>query len=67
VALTVTPVVDVDGRDPAMQFAISAGVRRGDHALKSAVERVLVERRDEVERVLRSFHVPLLPGTQEAT
>jgi quinoprotein dehydrogenase-associated probable ABC transporter substrate-binding protein len=67
VALTVTPVVDGDGRDPAMQFAISAGVRRGDHALKSAVERVLVERRDEVERVLRSFHVPLLPGTQEAT
>jgi quinoprotein dehydrogenase-associated probable ABC transporter substrate-binding protein len=67
VALTIAPVIDADTRDPAMQFAISAGVRHGDHALKSAVERVLATRRGEVDQVLRAFHVPLVPGQKEQT
>jgi mxaJ protein len=67
VALTIAPVIDGDTRDPAMQFDISAGVRPGDQALKSAVEHVLDARRDEVDRVLRAFHVPLVPGQKEQT
>ena len=67
VALTLTPVIDHDTRDPAMQFEISAGVRHGDHALKSAVERVLATRRGEIDQVLRAFHVPLVPGQKEPT
>jgi quinoprotein dehydrogenase-associated probable ABC transporter substrate-binding protein len=60
VPLTVTPVVDDDPHDPAMQFSISAGVRHGDDALKSAVERVLTDQRPQIDRVLKQYHVPLL-------
>jgi mxaJ protein len=65
VELTLVPVVDSDEHDPAMQFEISAGVRRGDSELRNAVERVLTTRRSEVDRVLRSFHVPRVRAPKE--
>lgn len=64
VQLALTPVAGMNDRDPAMQFAISAGVRHGDHALKAAVERVLAVRRAEIDGVLRRFHVPLLESAE---
>jgi len=67
VPLTVTPVIDKDEHDPAMQFDISAGVRRGDAALKTAVEGVFSARRSEVDDVLRNFHVPLLARSEGQT
>jgi hypothetical protein len=48
-----------------MQFSISAGVRRGDDALKSAVERVLASRHAEIEGVQREYHVPLVKPPEE--
>jgi hypothetical protein len=66
VALVVTPV-EADAHDPAMQFSISAGVRRGDAALKSVVERVLSSRHAEVEGVLRDYHVPLVEPPEKTS
>jgi mxaJ protein len=59
--LVVTPVAGAGSHDPAMQFDISAGVRHGDTSLKAAVERVLGSRREEVDGLLREFHVPVVP------
>ncbi|HMM76640.1 MAG TPA: substrate-binding domain-containing protein [Gammaproteobacteria bacterium] len=67
IALTVTPVIDERARDPAMQFSIAAGVRHGDTALKTAVERVFAARRAEIDEVLRDFHVPLLAQPEGKT
>ncbi|HET7809921.1 MAG TPA: substrate-binding domain-containing protein [Steroidobacteraceae bacterium] len=58
-------IAAIDARDPGMQFSISAGVRRGDDALKSAVERVLASRHAEIEGVLREYHVPLVKPPEE--
>jgi len=49
------------GGEDRLAFAIAAGVRRGDDALKSEIERVLAAKRPEIARLLQSYRVPVVP------
>lgn len=51
---------------PRVPFAydISMGVRPGDEALKQQLERVLDRRRDDIQRILEGFGVPLVTALQ---
>lgn len=60
VPLQVTPIATADPPDPGMTFAIAAGVRHGDAALKSDVEAVLAKRGTDIARLLREYHVPVV-------
>jgi mxaJ protein len=65
--LTITAVSPA--RDPAagpFTFAIAMGVRKTDAALGDEVDRVLVRRRAEIQRILRRFHVPLVEAGDES-
>lgn len=41
-------------------FDIAMGVRRGDEALRDALDEVILRRRAEIHALLEQFHVPLL-------
>ncbi len=46
-----------------MQFDISVGVRRGDDHLLKQVNRFLATHRESIRTLLRSYHVPVVPGS----
>jgi mxaJ protein len=56
VPLTVTPVPE-DGR-LSFEFAISLAVRKDDEARRATLDRLLVSRRAEIEKILDQYHVP---------
>jgi quinoprotein dehydrogenase-associated probable ABC transporter substrate-binding protein len=60
----VTPALD----PPGLQFtyAIAAGVRPADTALRAAVDCALARRRADIARVLRGYGVPLVPTSLAA-
>jgi mxaJ protein len=61
VPLVITPIAAANTEGPtAMAFDISMGVRHGDEALRTSLERVLVRRRQEIHALLESYGVPLL-------
>lgn len=47
-------------------FAISAGVRHGEHEAKEELERLMDETSDEIEALLENYNVPLLELEGEA-
>jgi mxaJ protein len=57
VPLAVTPVPD-DGRLP-FEFSISMAVRQGDQARRAILDRLLVSKRAEIDRILEEYHVPM--------
>ncbi len=57
VPLTLSPVPD-DGRLP-FEFSISLAVRKGDEARRAILDRLLVSKRAEIDRILEEYHVPL--------
>jgi mxaJ protein len=61
VPLTVAPIQD-DARfaPQKFQFAISMGVRKGDHALRDQLNAFIDAHRSEIVVLLRSYGVPLL-------
>jgi quinoprotein dehydrogenase-associated probable ABC transporter substrate-binding protein len=64
--LTVTPIQDGERFAPQQfQFAISMGVRKGDHALRDQLNAFIDEHRSEIASLLRSYGVPRveLPAT----
>lgn len=44
----------------ALQFEIGMAVRKGDHALRRALDEVIARKRPEIEALLKSFGVPLI-------
>ncbi|MGB8131444.1 MAG: quinoprotein dehydrogenase-associated putative ABC transporter substrate-binding protein [Candidatus Angelobacter sp.] len=59
VPLTVSPVQpELDPPALPFRFAMSVGVRKSDHELKEQLERALVKRHAQIERILRSDSVP---------
>jgi len=59
-ALDVTPVaLGPDGPASRFAFDIAMGVRRGDTALRRALDGVIARRGGEIRRILRSYGVPL--------
>jgi len=63
--LSPTPAFDPPGLPLA--FSISMGVRKTDTALRDRLNQQLREHRSEIERILRSYGVPLLPLATERT
>jgi mxaJ protein len=45
-----------------MQFDVSVGVQKNDQKLLNAIDRVLVHRKGEIDRLLAAYHVPLASG-----
>src|SRR5947209_9204409 len=45
-----------------MQFDVSVGVQKDDQKLLNAIDRVLVHRKDQIDRLLAGYHVPLVNG-----
>jgi mxaJ protein len=61
VPLTVTPVRDGEQFAPQQfQFAISMGVRKGDHALRDQLNAYIDGHRSEIASLLKSYGVPLV-------
>jgi mxaJ protein len=59
-AIDVVPVsIERDGPHLVFAFDIAMGVRRDDHALRAALDAVIVRRRMEIRRILMAFGVPL--------
>jgi mxaJ protein len=58
---SINAVADQDDEGPPMSFSIALGVRHTDTQLAAELEHALVARRVEIEKVLRSWHVPTLP------
>jgi mxaJ protein len=59
VPLAVTPIPSKPG-DLPFSFDISMGVKKGNDALHARLERLLVERRAEIQQILRDYNVPLM-------
>lgn len=61
VPLTVTPIEDYQRFAPQQfQFAISMGIRKGDHALRDQLNAFIDQHRPEITSLLRSYGVPLV-------
>src|SRR3954451_12724873 len=61
VPLEVTPIADGDSFRPlVMQYDIAIGVRKGNHELRDAIDHVLSRSRDDVDRLLADYGVPLV-------
>jgi quinoprotein dehydrogenase-associated probable ABC transporter substrate-binding protein len=62
VALEVVPVSpQIDVPFLPFVFDIAMAVRQGDDSLRSILDDVLIRRKPEIERLLQSYGVPLLP------
>ena len=59
VTLVVAPIPSKPG-DLPFAFDIAMGVKKGNDALHARLERLLVERRPEILKILRDYNVPLL-------
>jgi ABC-type amino acid transport substrate-binding protein len=44
-----------------MVFSITVGVRKGDEGLRDLLNRAIVRRWEEIQEILVSYGVPLLP------
>jgi mxaJ protein len=65
--LVLTPVSpEQDGPLP-FAFDVAIGVRRGNVALRDALDRALARRRSEIEVVLRAYGVPRVPAPVQAS
>ncbi len=51
------------GQDPTIRFdyEIAMGLRQGEGDWKNTLDRWIVEHQSEIDRILTSYHVPLLP------
>jgi mxaJ protein len=66
--LTLTPVSpEVDPPGVPLTFAISMGVRKGNTQLHDELERVLAQRKIEIQKILKQFGVPQLELAAPAT
>ncbi|HET7587716.1 MAG TPA: quinoprotein dehydrogenase-associated putative ABC transporter substrate-binding protein [Gammaproteobacteria bacterium] len=62
VDLVVVPLVNAHAKLP-FEFSISAAVRKGDTELRDKLNRILENNRDQINALLASYNVPLLPLT----
>jgi mxaJ protein len=58
-ALEIVPLLH-EGDRPPLSFRIALAVRPGDHAWKRSLDRVLRQRRAEIQQTLQDYDVPLL-------
>lgn len=63
VRLEMVPVEPAIEPEPfiSMVYSLSIGLRQGDEALRDALDRALLSRREDIQAVLHEYGVPLLP------
>ncbi|HET7497518.1 MAG TPA: substrate-binding domain-containing protein [Candidatus Eisenbacteria bacterium] len=67
VRLSVTPIApDVEEGAPPFSFDIAMGVRKGDVALKAALDGVIARRGKQIRKILERYDVPLAEKPAEA-
>jgi quinoprotein dehydrogenase-associated probable ABC transporter substrate-binding protein len=60
-ALEITPIADGNSFSPfLLQYNIAIGVRKGNDQLRDAIDRVLSEHHEDVDRLLADYGVPLV-------
>ncbi len=59
--LLLSPTPPFDPPALPLAFSISMGVRKGDVSLRDRLNAVLVQRKNEIDHILRSYGVPLVP------
>ncbi len=61
VPLTLVPIADTESFAP-LQFAydIGMGVRKGDHALRDRLNKIIARKRPQITALLQSYGVPLV-------
>jgi mxaJ protein len=59
--LRIAPTPSFDSPGLPLAFSISMGVRKGDVERRDQLDHVLAQHRREIEAILRSYGVPLLP------
>lgn len=64
--LELTPTPAGDTAALPMEFSISMGVRKGDSELRDKLNAVLHRRKTDIDRILRSYGVPLIEGKARA-
>lgn len=62
--VSVRPAEDPPGLH--FTFAIAAGVRRSDTVLRARIDRALVRRHAEIERILHAYRIPLVPDASSS-
>jgi mxaJ protein len=68
VPLTITPITETEQFKPLIfQYDIALGVRKGDHALKTKLDDLLVQKRPEIVALLQSYGIPMLPLPVQAS
>jgi hypothetical protein len=64
VPLAITPIrTPYAGPNIPFTYDIAVGVRHGDKALLARLDRALVEHRDDIDRILHEYGVPLAQST----
>lgn len=63
VPMDVVPLLNEPGR-PALTFRVSMGVRHNEDDWKRTINTVLRKRKDDIEKVLRDYGVPLLAAEE---
>ena len=58
-SLRIEPVTPANDARWPMSFAIAMGVRRGDTELRDRIDAILEREQPAIDRILRSYHVPL--------
>jgi mxaJ protein len=61
VPMTVTPVSSADPQVGPVAFDIAIGVRPEDRERRAALDAALARRQADVQRILRSFAIPVVP------
>jgi quinoprotein dehydrogenase-associated probable ABC transporter substrate-binding protein len=67
VPLTVVPLPPMDRSGLALAFDISAGVKKGNQALRDEVNAILARDRSQVAKILDDYGVPRLPEASSPT
>jgi len=68
VPLTLTPITDTEGFKPLIfDYSIALGVRKGDDVFKAKLDRILQEKRPQIEALLRDYGIPTVPLSVRAT
>jgi hypothetical protein len=57
--LTVTPLLH-EAKSARMDYYIAMGVRPGEHHWKADIDKLLTENKEEIQAILREYHVPML-------
>jgi hypothetical protein len=47
-------------------FAMAMGVRNGDKARKSVLDKLIATKADKIQAIIAGYNIPLLPITKEA-